>query len=129
MSYLPSKVLAEIYHLMYSFSFPIINHKKTVRNCRTREKKSALIFIEIEYSPNSFRSLLYGPPGLGKTTLAHVVANHAGYNVVEINASDDREYSANKIIYLCENRTETENGNFPNPSISRFFKLLYLTKI
>ena len=85
-------------------------------------------FIEIEYSPISFRSLLYGPPGLGKTTLAHVVANHAGYNVVEINASDDREYSANKIIYLCENGTETENGNFPNPSISRFFKVSIFNK-
>ncbi|KAI5711678.1 hypothetical protein M8J75_002296 [Diaphorina citri] len=34
--------------------------------------------------------LLCGPPGLGKTTLAHIVANHAGYNVVELNASDDR---------------------------------------
>ena len=43
---------------------------------------------------------MYGPPGLGKTTLAHVVANHAGYNVVEINASDDREYSSNKILYV-----------------------------
>ncbi|KTF80301.1 hypothetical protein cypCar_00039159 [Cyprinus carpio] len=31
-----------------------------------------------------------GPPGLGKTTLAHIIAKHAGYNVVEINASDDR---------------------------------------
>ncbi|KAG0606534.1 hypothetical protein M758_9G148800 [Ceratodon purpureus] len=34
--------------------------------------------------------LLCGPPGLGKTTLAHVVARHCGYRVVEINASDDR---------------------------------------
>ncbi|KAM5538065.1 hypothetical protein V8D89_008262 [Ganoderma adspersum] len=34
--------------------------------------------------------LLSGPPGLGKTTLAHVVAQHAGYNVFEINASDAR---------------------------------------
>ncbi|KAJ1868093.1 Chromosome transmission fidelity protein 18 [Coemansia sp. RSA 989] len=34
--------------------------------------------------------LLSGPPGLGKTTLAHVAARHAGYDVVEINASDDR---------------------------------------
>ena len=34
--------------------------------------------------------LLSGPPGLGKTTLAHVVAQHAGYDVFEINASDAR---------------------------------------
>ncbi|KFQ16843.1 Chromosome transmission fidelity protein 18, partial [Merops nubicus] len=31
-------------------------------------------------------ALLCGPPGLGKTTLAHVVAKHAGYNAVEMNA-------------------------------------------
>ena len=34
--------------------------------------------------------LLTGAPGLGKTTLAHVCAKQAGYEVVEINASDDR---------------------------------------
>ena len=30
------------------------------------------------------------PAGLGKTTLAHVVARHCGYRPLEINASDDR---------------------------------------
>lgn len=34
--------------------------------------------------------LITGPPGLGKTTLAHVCAKQAGYEVVEINASDER---------------------------------------
>ncbi|KZT09714.1 uncharacterized protein LAESUDRAFT_722683 [Laetiporus sulphureus 93-53] len=34
--------------------------------------------------------LMSGPPGMGKTTLAHVVAKHVGYSVFEINASDAR---------------------------------------
>ncbi|KTF76075.1 hypothetical protein cypCar_00027027 [Cyprinus carpio] len=44
-----------------------------------------------QYKRPKFKvALLSGPPGLGKTTLAHIIAKHAGYNVVEINASDDR---------------------------------------
>ena len=34
--------------------------------------------------------LLTGAPGIGKTTLAHIVSKHAGYNPIEINASLDR---------------------------------------
>jgi chromosome transmission fidelity protein 18 len=34
--------------------------------------------------------ILAGPPGLGKTTLAHVCARQAGYEVHEINGSDER---------------------------------------
>ncbi|XP_034678780.1 chromosome transmission fidelity protein 18 homolog isoform X2 [Vitis riparia] len=44
-------------------------------------------------SPEQKILLLCGPPGLGKTTLAHVAAKHCGYRVVEINASDDRSSS------------------------------------
>lgn len=38
--------------------------------------------------------LICGSPGLGKTTLAHVIARHAGYSVRELNASDDRNVDA-----------------------------------
>ncbi|BAP70854.1 chromosome transmission fidelity protein 18 [Kluyveromyces marxianus] len=34
--------------------------------------------------------LIHGPPGVGKTSVSHVVARQAGYSVVEINASDER---------------------------------------
>lgn len=34
--------------------------------------------------------LLSGPPGVAKTTLAHILAVHCGYEPHEINASDDR---------------------------------------
>lgn len=47
--------------------------------------------------------LIAGPPGVGKTTLAHVVAKHAGYNGIEINASDDR--SANVLLQRLEDAT------------------------
>jgi chromosome transmission fidelity protein 18 len=43
-----------------------------------------------EEKPHRKILLLTGPPGLGKTTLAHVCAKQAGYEVLEINASDDR---------------------------------------
>lgn len=34
--------------------------------------------------------LIAGPPGYGKTTLAHILAKHCGYRPFEINASDNR---------------------------------------
>ncbi|CAO1315065.1 unnamed protein product [Diamesa serratosioi] len=49
-------------------------------------------------------ALLVGPPGLGKTTLAHTIANHAGYVVREMNASDDRNIDAFK--QTLENGTQ-----------------------
>ncbi|KAG1761712.1 hypothetical protein EDD22DRAFT_895225 [Suillus occidentalis] len=42
------------------------------------------------HRPREKLLLISGPPGLGKTTLAHVVAKQAGYEVMEINASDAR---------------------------------------
>lgn len=51
--------------------------------------------------------MLTGPPGLGKTTLAHVCAKQAGYEVQEINASDER--SAGVVKGRIRDMVGTEN--------------------
>ncbi|KAK1926049.1 purine nucleotide binding protein [Papiliotrema laurentii] len=54
--------------------------------------------------------LISGPPGIGKTTSAHLMAKQAGYNPIELNASDARSKK------LVENST-----NIDNTSLDGFF--------
>ncbi|ODA76686.1 hypothetical protein RJ55_07957 [Drechmeria coniospora] len=51
--------------------------------------------------------MLTGPPGLGKTTLAHVCAKQAGYEVIEVNASDDRGRDVVKNLIRTSLATES----------------------
>jgi DNA polymerase III delta prime subunit len=43
--------------------------------------------------------LVSGPPGIGKTTSAHLMAKEAGYNPIELNASDARSKKLVEVSY------------------------------
>ncbi|XP_064457056.1 chromosome transmission fidelity protein 18 homolog [Ornithodoros turicata] len=60
--------------------------------------------------------LLCGPPGLGKTTLAHVIAKHAGYCVVELNASDDRSPEVFRTTLEAATQMKAVLGQDPRPN-------------
>ncbi|KAF8559685.1 P-loop containing nucleoside triphosphate hydrolase protein [Imleria badia] len=63
---------------------------KTRNKKRPREDDENYDPEDEYHRPREKLLLISGPPGLGKTTLAHVIAAQAGYEVVEINASDTR---------------------------------------
>lgn len=73
---------------------------------RFRKKPQSTLKTDIDElgRPVQKVALLCGPPGLGKTTLAHTIARHAGYAIREINASDDRSPEAFKLA--LENGTQ-----------------------
>lgn len=58
--------------------------------------------------------LLSGPPGLGKTTLAHVLATAAGYGVYELNASDAR--SSGSVTGTIKMALESASLKDPRPT-------------
>ena len=45
-------------------------------------------------------ALISGPPGIGKTTAAHIIAKNNGFEVIELNASD------------CRNKSSIDVSNF-----------------
>lgn len=70
--------------------------EKSAGNKFTKKNQTLDEGLDENNCPKYKLALLCGPPGLGKTTLAHLVARQAGYNVVEMNASDDRNLTCFK---------------------------------
>uniref|UniRef100_A0A1B6D4D8 AAA+ ATPase domain-containing protein n=1 Tax=Clastoptera arizonana TaxID=38151 RepID=A0A1B6D4D8_9HEMI len=83
-------------------------------------KKKVGPFVNEDYDeygrPFHKIALLCGPPGLGKTTLAHMIAKQAGYNIVEVNSSDDRspEVFRTQLEAATQMQAVMEEGKRPN---------------
>lgn len=75
--------------------------------------------------------LLSGSPGIGKTTLINILANHCGYNVIEINASDNRSGDGlwNEIINAMQNESIGFNNNDDIDNIKAKPNLILLDEI
>ena len=69
-------------------------------------KKSALWVVSKDNGAWAKCALLSGPPGVGKTTTAHLVCKELGYDVMEMNASSTRSKKM-----LSENVSDALNTN------------------
>lgn len=71
---------------------------------------------------NTFRAVLIsGPPGIGKTTSAHICARMAGFTPIEVNASDSR---SKKLVESGININNTSLDGFVTGSVSSVFVYL-----
>ncbi|KAK9390070.1 hypothetical protein V1515DRAFT_529632 [Lipomyces mesembrius] len=78
---------------LQQWSHAVFKHPVTATNNKRRFGESnagKLVQTDPYHRPHKKLLLLHGAPGLGKTTIAHVAARQAGYDVLEINASDER---------------------------------------
>ncbi|KAM9973258.1 hypothetical protein ACTFIR_012634 [Dictyostelium discoideum] len=87
----------------------------TSSNSNQQHQNQGQYLLQEDGTPIAKIILLTGGPGLGKTTLAHVLAKQANYNPVEINASEDRSGEAfeSKLLSAIEMKS-LFNDNKPN---------------
>ena len=60
--------------------------RKRVYNQAEADLEEKILELDEYNRPKVKVALISGPPGLGKTTLAHIIAKRAGYNFIEMNA-------------------------------------------
>lgn len=74
-------------------------------------------FIDSLGRPMKKILLVHGAPGIGKTTAVHVLARQAGYNIMEINASDERsgKLVSDRVRGVSDSHRLTASGKLDKP--------------
>ncbi|KAG6832058.1 hypothetical protein H0H92_005480 [Tricholoma furcatifolium] len=85
------RVAREIMAWVKQWDWCVFGKRKGKKRARTGDENTE--GMDEYHRPEQKLLLLSGPPGLGKTTMVHVIARQAGYEVMEINASDARSGS------------------------------------
>ena len=63
-----------------------------------KEEKMTFFSLELPYCQD--HQVLFYNTGIGKTTVAHLVANTEGFDAIEFNASDTRNKSVLDVIFF-----------------------------
>ena len=73
-----------------------------------KNKDNLFQYIEVDYIRQKHKLILIGgQPGIGKTTLANIIAKQCGYEPIVVNASDER--TTDKLILRIYNSTLIHN--------------------
>ncbi|MEM3981718.1 MAG: replication factor C large subunit [Thermofilum sp.] len=79
-------------------------------NEEAKKKYAAWINSWVRGKPTKKAALLYGPPGCGKTSIVHATANEFGWELIELNASDERSRAAIQSRVLAAARLAPVTG-------------------